>query len=201
MVRLRVWRSVASSVDRIPDCDDPGRRASGAVCRTLPRSPACGSSPLPLERSSRWFNRGGHVPLYVGTVMDALPPPWLLAMWAQFATTFRYSLRTVITRPSTRRVVWRSRRPNRIPRGRTSRRCHPAASVDARPAPPLNQLGHRPGRLLCRRATGDAGTGRGLPDDGESDPRIGPASVASARSQARPMSRWAQATHIRVRFA
>jgi hypothetical protein len=34
-----------------------------------------------------------------GTVMDALPPPWLLAMWAQFATTFRFSLRTVITRP------------------------------------------------------------------------------------------------------
>ena len=24
-----------------------------------------------------------------GTVNDALPPPWLLAMWAQFATTFR----------------------------------------------------------------------------------------------------------------
>lgn len=30
---------------------------------------------------------------------DALPPPWLLAMWAQFATTFRFSLRSVITRP------------------------------------------------------------------------------------------------------
>ncbi len=34
-----------------------------------------------------------------GTVNDALPPPWLLAMWAQFATTFRFSLRGVITRP------------------------------------------------------------------------------------------------------
>ena len=34
-----------------------------------------------------------------GTVIDALPPPWLLAMWAQFATTFRFSLRGVITRP------------------------------------------------------------------------------------------------------
>ena len=34
-----------------------------------------------------------------GTVFDALPPPWLLAMWAQLATTFRFSLRTVITRP------------------------------------------------------------------------------------------------------
>ena len=34
-----------------------------------------------------------------GTVIDALPPPWLLAMWAQFATTLRFSLRGVITRP------------------------------------------------------------------------------------------------------
>ena len=32
-------------------------------------------------------------------MIDALPPPWLLAMWAQFATTFRFSLRTIITRP------------------------------------------------------------------------------------------------------
>ena len=34
-----------------------------------------------------------------GAIYDALPPPWLLAMWAQFATTFRFSLRTVIRRP------------------------------------------------------------------------------------------------------
>jgi hypothetical protein len=34
-----------------------------------------------------------------GTVTDALPPPWMLAMWAQFATTFRFSLRRVVTRP------------------------------------------------------------------------------------------------------
>ena len=34
-----------------------------------------------------------------GTVTDALPPPWLLAMWAQFATTFRFSLRSVVMRP------------------------------------------------------------------------------------------------------
>ncbi len=33
-----------------------------------------------------------------GTVNEALPPPWLLAMWAQFATTFRFSLRSVVTR-------------------------------------------------------------------------------------------------------
>ena len=34
-----------------------------------------------------------------GTVNDTLPPPWLLAMWAQFATTFRFSLHSVVTRP------------------------------------------------------------------------------------------------------
>jgi hypothetical protein len=34
-----------------------------------------------------------------GTVIDAFPPPWLLAMWAQFATTFRFSMRPVIARP------------------------------------------------------------------------------------------------------
>ena len=34
-----------------------------------------------------------------GTGIEALPPAWLLTMWAQFATTFRHSLRTVIARP------------------------------------------------------------------------------------------------------
>ncbi|MCC7241888.1 MAG: DUF2878 domain-containing protein [Acidobacteria bacterium] len=34
-----------------------------------------------------------------GTVSTALPPLWLVAMWAQFATTFRFSLRRIITRP------------------------------------------------------------------------------------------------------
>ena len=34
-----------------------------------------------------------------GNLTDALPPPWLLVMWGQFATTFRYSVRPVITRP------------------------------------------------------------------------------------------------------
>jgi uncharacterized protein DUF2878 len=34
-----------------------------------------------------------------GTVLDALPPPWLLPTWAQLSMTFRYSLRNVITRP------------------------------------------------------------------------------------------------------
>lgn len=34
-----------------------------------------------------------------GVVVDALPPPWLVAMWAQLATTFRVSLRRVFGRP------------------------------------------------------------------------------------------------------
>lgn len=34
-----------------------------------------------------------------GILNDAWPPPWLLAMWAQFATTFRFSARGVVARP------------------------------------------------------------------------------------------------------
>ncbi len=34
-----------------------------------------------------------------GTMIDPFPPLWLLAMWAQFATTLRFSLRRVIARP------------------------------------------------------------------------------------------------------
>lgn len=34
-----------------------------------------------------------------GTLVAGLPPPWLLALWAQLATTFRFSLRRVFTRP------------------------------------------------------------------------------------------------------
>jgi hypothetical protein len=34
-----------------------------------------------------------------GTLVDGLAPLWLLAMWGQFATTFRYSMRSVMTRP------------------------------------------------------------------------------------------------------
>jgi hypothetical protein len=29
-----------------------------------------------------------------------MSPPWLLALWAQFATTFRYSLRGIMTNPA-----------------------------------------------------------------------------------------------------
>ena len=35
-----------------------------------------------------------------GTLLVGLPPLWLLAMWAQFATTFRFSLRYIMTRPT-----------------------------------------------------------------------------------------------------
>ncbi len=34
-----------------------------------------------------------------GTVYAALPPPWLLTMWAQMATTFDFSLRPIVRRP------------------------------------------------------------------------------------------------------
>lgn len=34
-----------------------------------------------------------------GAPIDALPPPWLLAMWAQLATALRFSLRAVVARP------------------------------------------------------------------------------------------------------
>jgi Protein of unknown function (DUF2878) len=34
-----------------------------------------------------------------GTLNGVWPPPWLLAMWAQFATTFRFSVRSVIAQP------------------------------------------------------------------------------------------------------
>jgi FtsH-binding integral membrane protein len=34
-----------------------------------------------------------------GTVMTGLPPPWLLIMWAQMATTFDFSLRPIVSRP------------------------------------------------------------------------------------------------------
>lgn len=34
-----------------------------------------------------------------GRVMAWMSPPWLLAMWAQFATTFRFSMRGVMSHP------------------------------------------------------------------------------------------------------
>lgn len=35
-----------------------------------------------------------------GTIVALLPPPWLLVMWAQMATTFEFSMRPVIARPA-----------------------------------------------------------------------------------------------------
>lgn len=35
-----------------------------------------------------------------GTVVALLPPPWLLVMWAQMATTFDFSMRPVVARPA-----------------------------------------------------------------------------------------------------
>ncbi len=34
-----------------------------------------------------------------GSAPGPLPPLWLLALWAHFATTFRYSLRALVARP------------------------------------------------------------------------------------------------------
>ena len=41
----------------------------------------------------------GTYQLTSGTVYAALPPPWLLTMWAQMATTFDFSLRPIVRRP------------------------------------------------------------------------------------------------------
>lgn len=35
-----------------------------------------------------------------GAIVDGLPPPWLLLMWAQMATTFDFSLRPIVMRPA-----------------------------------------------------------------------------------------------------
>ena len=32
-----------------------------------------------------------------GTIAESLPPPWLLALWLQIATAFRYSLRRIVS--------------------------------------------------------------------------------------------------------
>jgi len=42
---------------------------------------------------------GGTYRVTSNTAIEGLPPAWLLAMWGQFATTFRYSLRQVMARP------------------------------------------------------------------------------------------------------
>jgi len=46
-----------------------------------------------------WQLAAGTYRVLADATSTGLPPPWLLALWAQFATTFRFSLRRVMTRP------------------------------------------------------------------------------------------------------
>ena len=46
-----------------------------------------------------WQIAAGTYRVLADTPAGFLPPFWLLALWAQFATTFRFSLRRVMTRP------------------------------------------------------------------------------------------------------
>jgi len=41
----------------------------------------------------------GRLSFPVGSAVAWLCPPWIVVMWMQFATTFRYSLRWVVSRP------------------------------------------------------------------------------------------------------
>ena len=95
-----------------------------------------------------------------GTMSDALAPPWLLAMWAQLATTFRFSLRSVITRPVPAVLFGALRRPPRVSRGRAAGRGHPAAAARLRAVSPLHLLGDRLGGLLRGRAPRHGATAR-----------------------------------------
>ena len=47
-----------------------------------------------------WQLHAGTYRLLSGVVPAHVPPVWLLALWAQFATTFRYSGRGVLARPA-----------------------------------------------------------------------------------------------------
>ena len=46
-----------------------------------------------------WQIASGTYRVLADAAPGALPPLWLLALWAQFATTFRFSLRGIMTRP------------------------------------------------------------------------------------------------------
>jgi hypothetical protein len=98
-----------------------------------------------------------------GTVAEALPPPWLLAMWAQFATTFRFSLRRVVTRPVPAMLFGAAGGPIAFLAGER------LGAVTLLPplAHGLLRLSVSwaiaPGHLLRRRAPGRAGTWRRLP--------------------------------------
>ena len=46
-----------------------------------------------------WQIASGTYRVLAGASPGVLPPLWLLALWAQFATTFRFSLRRIMTAP------------------------------------------------------------------------------------------------------
>lgn len=46
-----------------------------------------------------WQIASGTYRVLASAAPGALPPFWLLALWAQFATTFRFSMRRVMTEP------------------------------------------------------------------------------------------------------
>lgn len=46
-----------------------------------------------------WQIASGTYRVLAGASPGALPPLWLVALWAQFATTFRFSLRRIMTEP------------------------------------------------------------------------------------------------------
>lgn len=46
-----------------------------------------------------WQIASGTYRVLAGAPLGVLPPLWLLALWAQFVTTFRFSLRRIMTDP------------------------------------------------------------------------------------------------------
>ena len=94
-----------------------------------------------------------------GTVSDALPPPWLLAMWAQFATTFRFSLRSVVMRPVPAVLFGAAGRPHRVPRGRAAGCGHPAPAARARACFAFQSAGRSPWSSSPRWCAGSRRSG------------------------------------------
>ena len=95
-----------------------------------------------------------------GTVSDALAPPWLLAMWAQFATTFRFSLRSVIMRPVPAVLFGAAGGPLAFLVGERLGAVTLLPPLALRAVSPLNLLGDRLGGLLRGRAPGHGATAR-----------------------------------------
>lgn len=44
--------------------------------------------------------RAGTYRMTSGTIVEGWPAPWMLMLWAQFATTFRFSLKSILARPA-----------------------------------------------------------------------------------------------------